>query len=115
MSDKTISPSVKDPEQDSSSSELRTTAYAITGPLQQRRSNWLNAMKSDAFKNSLIPYLLKQWTEGNCANNLNEKTVYAKCGDMCYSFKAVDGEVTRRTEPLLYSSHEETDSRMISI
>ena len=39
--------------------------------------------------------------------------LYANCGDICYSYKVVDGQVIRRIEPLLFSTHEEADSRML--
>ena len=113
VSDRTVSPSIKDIERDCRSSELRETAFAITGPLQNRPSDWLKALRCDAFKNALIQFLVNHWLESNPAHILKDKTLYANCGNMCYSFKVADDKVIRRIEPLLFSNHEEADSRML--
>ena len=114
ISDKTVSPSIKDAERDSRSKDAyRSTSFAIGGPKQERPSDWLRALRCDAFKKELIQFLVDNWAEGNYAYILKEKILYANCGNVCYSFKAVDNKVIRSIEHLLYSTHEEADSRII--
>ena len=114
ISDKTVSPSIKDAERDSRSKDAyRSTSFAIGGPKQERPSDWLRALRCDAFKKELIQFLVDNWAEGNYAHILKEKILYANCGNVYYSFRAVDNKVIRSIEHLLYSTHEEADSRMI--
>ena len=114
ISDITVSPSIKDAERDSRCADsYRSSSFAIGGPRQERPSNWLKALRCDAFKNELIRFLVDHWMEGNYAHILKDKVLYANCGNFCYSFKVVDDRVVRRIEPLLFSTHEEADSRMV--
>ena len=111
--DKTVSPSIKDTERNERSSEERSVPFVIAGPGQTRPSKWLQALRSDVFKNEIVQFLINSWAGEKYVNILGEKVLYANCGDICYSYKVVDGQVIRRIEPLLFSTHEEADSRML--
>ena len=43
---------------------------------------------------------------------IENKTLYANCGDTCYKYIVENNSVLRREESRLYSNHEEADSRM---
>ena len=111
--DKTVSPSIKDTERNEGSSEVRSVPFVIAGPGQTRPSKWQQALRSDVFKNEIVQFLINSWAGEKYVNILGEKVLYANCGDICYSYKVVDGQVIRRIEPLLFSTHEEADSRML--
>ena len=114
VSDKTISPSIKDAERECRSSDSCTSAFSICGPCQKRPPNWLNALINDNFKNSLIEFLINAWRSTNeYSTILGDKVLYANVGDMCYSIKVLNGVVSKRVKPLLFSSHEEADSRIL--
>ena len=51
ITDKWISPSIKDSERNDRASV--NTSFHVTGSLQKRPSNWLEAMKNSSFKISL--------------------------------------------------------------
>jgi len=42
----------------------------------------------------------------------SKKTLYANSGDVCYSYRVVDGRVVKQVEATLGNNHEEADSRM---
>ena len=114
VSDKTISPSIKDAERESRSSDSRASAFSISGPCQKRPPKWLNALRNDNFKNSLIEFLVNAWSSKNeYSTIIGDKVLYANVGDMCYSIRVLNGIVSKRVEPLLFSTHEEADSRML--
>ena len=111
--DKTISPSIKDCERDKRMGNGRTSSYFISGPGQKRPSSWLEALRNDQFKESLVEFLIQSWVDDDLVFLLGEKTLCANGGDVCYSYKVRDGKMLRAVEPLLCCSHEEADSRMI--
>ena len=111
--DKAVSPTIKDSERDLRSSSSRTSSFDILGPGQKRPQNWLEALRNDRFKESLVKYLINSWNDNSNAGIIQDKVLYANCGDVCYSYKVSDGHVVRRVEPLLCCKHEEADSRMI--
>ena len=59
--DKVISPSIKDIERNARSASSRQETYTITGPEQTRPTNWLNALRIDSFKTSLVEFLTTFW------------------------------------------------------
>jgi hypothetical protein len=66
VTDKWLSPSIKDCERDSRSSS--STAYRITGPAQKRPSNWIQALRNANFKESLIEFLVNSWEDDQPTN-----------------------------------------------
>ena len=111
--DKTVSPSIKDCERDSRMINGRTSLYQITGSGQKRPSSWLDALRNDQFKETLVEFLVNSWEDDKLTSLLQEKILYANSGDTCYSYKVDDGKMVRREEYHLYCTHEEADSRMI--
>ena len=110
VADKWLSPSIKDCKRDSRAAS--SVAYHITGPSQKRPSNWIQALRNASFKESLIDFLVDSWEDDTLACVLQQKTLFANSGDICYSYKVENGRVVRRVEIRLCSDHEEADSRM---
>ena len=111
--DKTVSPSIKDCERDKRMINGRTSLYHIAGPGQKRPSSWMEALRNDQFKESLVDFLVQSWEDDNLVAILKEKVLYANGGDICYSYKVCDGKMVRNIEPFLCCTHEEADSSMI--
>ena len=42
----------------------------------------------------------------------NKKTIFANSGNVCYSYKVVDGRMQRKVTDRLHNDHEEADCRM---
>ena len=57
MCDKWVHPSIKDCKR--KDRDRSTPTYCMKGPAQKRPTNWLNALKNNAFKESLIRYLVE--------------------------------------------------------
>ena len=110
VSDKWLSPSIKDCERDARVSS--TGKYQITGPTQKRPNNWIQALRNASFKESFIKFLINSWKNDDFAHIWQEKTLFANSGDVCYSYKVVDGRVVKEMEVALHSDHEEADSQM---
>ena len=110
VSDKYITPSVKDCERIERASD--STSYQITGASQKRPSNWLVALRNSKFKESLIEFLMKSWDDDLLAEMLQQKVLYANSGNICYKFEVIGGKMVKSEVNYLYSTHEEADSRM---
>ena len=111
--DKTISPSIKDCERDSRTTNRKMAMYHIIGPCQKRPANWLEALRNDEFKEALVNFLISSWNDDSLASVLQGKVLFSNCGDICFSYRVRDGKLIRREELELYCTHEEADSRMI--
>ena len=110
VSDKWITPSIKDCEREKR--DTAPAAYAITGPSQKRPQNWLLAMRNPFFKQSLITFLLDAWQSDEMSTILEGKELFANDEDHCYKFSSEGGVVTRSEDRNLFSMHEEADNRM---
>ena len=110
VTDKWLSPSIKDSERDSRGSS--SALYKITGPSQRRPSNWTSALRNNSFKESLVEFLINIWESYDLARIYQNKTLIANSSNICYSYRVVDVGVYRNVEVALYSDHEESDSRM---
>ena len=93
--DKIIRPSIKDCHRDKRSSDDRTTTFNITGPSQKRPVNFLQALRNDSFKDSLVKFLLHQWQEYHFTSIIGNKEIYANYNDDCYLFKLVSGQIIK--------------------
>ena len=87
--DKILHPSVKDCERDYRSLD-RSASYSVTGLSQRRPGNWLAALLSDHFKNSLIQYLISAWDDNSLATTRGEKKLFVNNNNDCYSFTVKD-------------------------
>ncbi len=111
--DRFITPSIKDAERDRRSKSGRDTPLKISGPNQQRPSDWLKALRNDSFKTELVKFFIDAFQDDSLAHIIAQKTLYVTCESLCYSFSVVEGRVERREEPSLYCIHEEADTRII--
>ena len=111
VADKWISPSIKDLEREkrATSSEF---IYSINGPVQKRPGNWLSALRSNTFKESLLKFLTDHWKNDEFAEVIGNKTLYANYNDCCFKYKK-DG-IRMVCEEVIdrYCTHEEADTRM---
>lgn len=57
--DTPISPSIKDLERDRRSMHNQSSAFTITGPLQQRPSDFIGVRRHNQFKESLVAFLVE--------------------------------------------------------
>jgi len=71
VTDKWLSPSIKDCERDSRAST--SVSYQIIGPAQKRPSNWISALKNASFKKSLIEFLVNRWEDDGLADAFQQK------------------------------------------
>ena len=78
----------------------------------KRPTNWLDALKSNTFKKSLIRYLVEAWEDPSFGPILKNKIFYANFNNTCYRYVNSEGSMLCEEEEELYSSHEEADSRM---
>ena len=78
MFDKPVSSSIKDTERNERSSEERTVLFVIADPSQTPPSKWLQALKSDVFKNEIIQFLINSWS-GENMSIFWEKRCYTNC------------------------------------
>ena len=53
----------------------RNTEYQITGHGQKWPGNWLDALRNDNFKKSLIEYLISSWEDDSLSSILGDKTI----------------------------------------
>ena len=110
VSDQWITPSIKDSERESTAVNVLT--YQIKGSSQQRPSNWIAALKSASFEDSLVSFLLKSRQDDCHSSTLRGKLLFAACKNTCFKFFVVDGKMCCKEVPELYSTHEEADNRM---
>jgi hypothetical protein len=111
--DTPISPSIKDLERDRRSMHNQSSAFTITGPLQQRPSDFIGALRNNQFKESLVAFLVENGNDDSLAPILEDKVLYVTKGPICYSYRREDGKIVRVEETGLASNHEEADSRMM--
>ena len=96
--DNIFSPSIKDCERNKRMTGDRNTEYQITGHGQKRPDNWLDALRNDNFKKSLMEYLISSWEDDS---------------DVCYSFSVRENKIIKTGVDTMYCTHEESDSRML--
>eukprot|EP00794_Sanderia_malayensis_P015514 gene15514-17096_t len=110
VSDKWISPSIKDCERDAR--DTSTASYNITGPMQKRPGNWFSAMRNSTFKTSLLSFPIDAWASKENASLFKGKILFANNEDKCFKFSAVFDNVIRCEAEDLFCTHEEADSRI---
>ena len=110
MCDKWIHPSIKDCER--KSQDKSTATSCVKNPAQKRTANWLDALKDDTFKESLIGYLVEAWKNPSFVPILKNNILYVNFNNACYRYVNSEGSMLCEEEEELYSSHEEADSRM---
>ena len=84
----------------------------MKGPAQKRPTNWLDALKNNTFKESLIRYLVQAWKDPSFGPILKNKIFYANFNNTCYRCVNSEGSMLCEEEEELYGSHEDADSRM---
>ena len=98
VTDKWIEPSIKDCERINRSGSC-TTTFSVKGPAQKRPTNWIAALRSNTFKESLIEFLVNQWTDNEYVTTLGDKILYVN----------VKGEVNQKLKiPVYVYIHEIT-------
>ena len=60
-----------------------------------------------------MKFLVTSWEDKSNADIFKGKQIYSTYDDKCYLFKVIDGEVVKKEDRSLSSSHEEADSRML--
>ncbi len=112
--DRIMTPSIKDAERDNRSVSERDVPFNISGPNQQRPSDFLKASRNDNFKRELVQCFIDYWQDDSLAQIIGNKKIYVTCDVNCYSFVANADKVIRTEETGLRSNHEEADTRMIA-
>ena len=110
--DKWASPSIKECKRRSRSVESGSILYEIKGASQKCPSNWLSALRSSTFKESLMYFLVEFWSNDKLAYLFNSKILYVNCNDKCYQCYANNNQAVCQEVHALYSKHEEADSCM---
>ena len=90
----------------------RSLNYHISGPAQTRPPNFLEALRNDAFKDSLISFLVESWSDDCLANVIDNKIIYVPHREKCYLFRSSNDGVYREEIGALCSSHDEAETRM---
>ena len=111
--DQIQSPSMKDYERDQRAAACdRTLNFQIMGAEQRRPADFRQTLRNDAFKDSLIGFLVKSWMDDSVAHIISNKTIHITHRHQCFRFMAIEGKVIQEEIPSLTSSHEEADCRM---
>ena len=110
MCDKWVYLSIKDCER--KDRDKSTGTYCVKDPSQKNPTNWLDALKNNTFKESLIGYLIEARTDRSFGPILKNKILYASFNNTCYKYVKSEGSMLCEEEEELYSSHEEADSRI---
>ena len=111
--DKIFSPSIKDCERNKRMTGDRNTEYQLTGHSQKRPGNWLDALRNDNFKKTLIEYLISSWEDDSLSSILGDKTIVVNKDDVCYSFSVRENKIIKTGVDTMYCTYEEADSRML--
>ena len=75
--------------------------------------NWLLSLRNSRFKTQFIAFLIDYWADDQFADTIKDKIIFANSGDICYSYRNIDGRIIRIRENTLCCTHEEADSRMV--
>ena len=98
VTDKWLTLSIKDIEY--IDGDAVSTTYKISGPSQERPTDWTVALKSSSLKESLIDFFVKGWKDDSLASVLMGK-FYMPQDDKVFC-----------AEQIYFRNHEEADSRM---
>ena len=109
VSDKWITPSIKDCEKQSRNAI--DISYHFVGAAQKRPTNWLAALRS-IFKTSLVEFLTSPWSNSDYASLFEGKITFVNCGNICYKVMSTLDKVVRTEERSLLCTHKEADSRI---
>jgi hypothetical protein len=90
-----------------------TPAYTIIGADQVRPPQFLEALKSDNFKEKLVKFFISHWKEEEQHHFFEKKTIFITVGNNCYSYKKLEDLFSCNEEPDFYCEHEEADTRMV--
>lgn len=86
----------------------------IGGPATKRPTEWKLFLNNDDSKIQFVRLVLKLWTSDEHATRLHGCVVLLICEGVTYLLTSDDGITTKKTElPVLHSSPEETDSRVV--
>ena len=85
VADKWITPSIKDCERTKRAS-CSDSIYSIKGPFQKRPGNWIAALGSNTFKESLVNFLTEYWRNDTFAQILGDKVLYTNFNDKCFRY-----------------------------
>ena len=88
-------------------------AYQITRIEQKLPSNWLQALRGDQFKDTLVTILVDYLENNNSARILGSKMLSVNNGDTCYSLISQDNRMVKSKEVAYYAKHKEADTRII--
>jgi len=91
-------PSIKDCERDRRSFTDRNLMYVITGPMQKRPSNFVESLRSNDFKRSLVNFLVDDWRKDEYASIIGNKTIYATNNNECFKYCVKDGNIIKTLE-----------------
>ena len=69
---------------------VRKRTYYLKSSLQKRFTEWFDALKNNSFKETLIEYLMKTWTQPSFATILKDKLLYAKFKSVFYRYIIVN-------------------------
>ena len=69
---------------------VRKRTYYLKSSLQKRFTEWFDALKNNSFKETLIEYLMKTWTQPSFATILKDKVLYAKFKNVFYRYIIVN-------------------------
>ena len=105
--------SIKDYERDQrSKANDRSLNYQISGPAQTGPSKFKDALRNDAFKDSLIAFLVNSWKDNFFADIISDKLIYVTYREKCFCFSSSEGNVYKNEVDSPNSSHKEADSRI---
>jgi hypothetical protein len=103
--DKITSPPNKDIER-----ELRVeyeihTSYYIQSLKQKRPTNFLQALRSDSFKQEIVNVLSNGYSDPSLSCILGDKVLFLTKGESCFSFRQADVVIVRLEEINMKCSH----------
>lgn len=106
-------PSIQDVENARKRSNHHAT-YKISGPKQERPSNFNTELQNPNFRQALIAFIIDHWRVDEAANLMGSKSIYINF-DKCYEFKVGDDDrVWRCTdENLTCQGQSGADTKMI--
>jgi hypothetical protein len=107
------SPSIKDCERSSRANEYSDVIFSITGPDQKCPSNFVQSLRSNSFKTSLISFLIDYFENDIFCEVIKSKKIYVTNNSNCFSYQFNGNNVKKTFETRFCSTHEEADSKIL--
>lgn len=87
--------------------------FRISGPQQVRPSDLAKELKNIRFKESLVKFLITNWSDQEMADIIDGRTINMN-HDRCYQYSVEDGTAKQViNENLTCQEHEEKDTKIV--